>query len=119
MLTILPAFWANICRAASWVIWMNPSRLVDASLRKSSVVYSTKGLAMKIPALLTNAWIDPNRCTAVSTTRRAVDLTAQGREYFDQCQEPLRLLQDAQRVSGHPRRSVHHQLFPGPRGGKC
>jgi DNA-binding transcriptional LysR family regulator len=31
------------------------------------------------------------------TTRR-VSLTAQGREYFDQCQEPLRLLQDAERV---------------------
>jgi DNA-binding transcriptional LysR family regulator len=31
------------------------------------------------------------------TTRR-VSLTAQGREYFNQCQEPLRLLQDAERV---------------------
>jgi DNA-binding transcriptional LysR family regulator len=31
------------------------------------------------------------------TTRR-VTLTAQGREYFNQCQEPLNLLQDAERV---------------------
>src|SRR5499425_3597541 len=31
------------------------------------------------------------------TTRR-VTLTAQGREYFNQCQEPLTLLQDAERV---------------------
>jgi DNA-binding transcriptional LysR family regulator len=31
------------------------------------------------------------------TTRR-VTLTAQGREYFSQCQEPLNLLQDAERV---------------------
>jgi DNA-binding transcriptional LysR family regulator len=31
------------------------------------------------------------------TTRR-VTLTAQGREYFNQCQEPVNLLQDAQRV---------------------
>jgi DNA-binding transcriptional LysR family regulator len=31
-------------------------------------------------------------------TTRKVSLTAQGREYFNQCQEPLRLLQDAERV---------------------
>jgi DNA-binding transcriptional LysR family regulator len=31
------------------------------------------------------------------TTRR-VCLTAQGREYFNQCQEPLNLLQEAERV---------------------
>ena len=31
------------------------------------------------------------------TTRR-VSLTAQGREYYNQCQDPLRLLQDAERV---------------------
>ena len=31
------------------------------------------------------------------TTRR-VTLTAQGREYFNQCQEPLNLLQEAERV---------------------
>src|SRR6201982_2838225 len=31
------------------------------------------------------------------TTRR-VTLTAQGRDYFNQCQEPLSLLQDAERV---------------------
>src|SRR5215469_6288226 len=31
------------------------------------------------------------------TTRR-VTLTAQGREYFSQCQEPLNLLQEAERV---------------------
>src|SRR6202165_6098638 len=31
------------------------------------------------------------------TTRR-VTLTAQGREYFNQCQEPLTLLQEAERV---------------------
>src|SRR6202166_1775250 len=31
------------------------------------------------------------------TTRR-VTLTAQGREYFSQCQEPLNLLEDAERV---------------------
>ncbi len=31
------------------------------------------------------------------TTRR-VTLTAQGRDYFSQCQEPLTLLQEAERV---------------------
>src|SRR5580658_1544051 len=31
-------------------------------------------------------------------TTRQVTLTAQGREYFNQCQEPLALLQDAERV---------------------
>jgi DNA-binding transcriptional LysR family regulator len=31
-------------------------------------------------------------------TTRQVTLTAQGREYFNQCQEPLSLLQDAERV---------------------
>lgn len=34
------------------------------------------------------------------TTRR-VTLTAQGRSYFDQCQEPLNLLQEAERVLTH------------------
>jgi len=36
--------------------------------------------------------------TLLRRTTRRISLTAQGREYFDQCQEPLRLLQDAQRV---------------------
>src|SRR5580658_7292781 len=34
------------------------------------------------------------------TTRR-VTMTAQGREYFSQCQEPLNLLQEAERVLTH------------------
>ena len=37
------------------------------------------------------------------TTRR-VTLTAQGREYFSQCQEPLNLLQEAERVLTHAQR---------------
>jgi DNA-binding transcriptional LysR family regulator len=36
--------------------------------------------------------------TLLRRTTRRVTLTAQGREYFDQCQEPLNLLQDAERV---------------------
>ena len=36
--------------------------------------------------------------TLLRRTTRRVTLTAQGREYFDQCQEPLSLLQDAERV---------------------
>src|SRR3569833_432365 len=36
MFTMLPPlFWANICRATSWVMKKNPSRFVDASARKS------------------------------------------------------------------------------------
>src|ERR1700739_757907 len=34
----------------------------------------------------------------VKRTTRRVTLTAQGRDYFSQCQEPLNLLQDAERV---------------------
>jgi DNA-binding transcriptional LysR family regulator len=36
--------------------------------------------------------------TLLRRTTRRVSLTAQGREYFNQCQEPLSLLQDAERV---------------------
>src|SRR5229473_511435 len=36
--------------------------------------------------------------TLLRRTTRRLSLTAQGREYFDQCQEPLSLLQDAERV---------------------
>jgi DNA-binding transcriptional LysR family regulator len=39
----------------------------------------------------------------VRRTTRKVSLTAQGREYFNQCQEPLSLLQDAERVLTHAR----------------
>jgi DNA-binding transcriptional LysR family regulator len=36
--------------------------------------------------------------TLLRRTTRRLSLTAQGREYFDQCQEPLSLLQEAERV---------------------
>lgn len=36
--------------------------------------------------------------TLVRRTTRRVSLTAQGREYFDQCREPLKLLEEAERV---------------------
>jgi DNA-binding transcriptional LysR family regulator len=36
--------------------------------------------------------------TLLRRTTRRLSLTAQGREYFDQCQEPLSLLQQAERV---------------------
>ena len=36
--------------------------------------------------------------TLLRRTTRRVSLTAQGREYFNQCQEPLRLLQEAEAV---------------------
>lgn len=36
--------------------------------------------------------------TLLQRTTRRVSLTAQGREYFNQCQEPLTLLQEAERV---------------------
>src|SRR5688572_14961790 len=36
--------------------------------------------------------------TLVRRTTRRVSLTAQGRDYFNQCQEPLSLLQEAERV---------------------
>jgi DNA-binding transcriptional LysR family regulator len=36
--------------------------------------------------------------TLLRRTTRRVSLTAQGREYFNECQEPLTLLQDAERV---------------------
>lgn len=36
--------------------------------------------------------------TLLRRTTRRISLTAQGREYFNQCQEPLSLLQDAERV---------------------
>jgi DNA-binding transcriptional LysR family regulator len=36
--------------------------------------------------------------TLLRRTTRRVTLTAQGREYFSQCQEPMSLLQDAERV---------------------
>jgi DNA-binding transcriptional LysR family regulator len=36
--------------------------------------------------------------TLLRRTTRQVSLTAQGREYFNQCQEPLSLLQEAERV---------------------
>jgi DNA-binding transcriptional LysR family regulator len=50
------------------------------------------------------------------TTRR-VTLTAQGREYFNECQEPLILLQEAElRVPegscADPDRPVHHESLP-------
>jgi DNA-binding transcriptional LysR family regulator len=40
----------------------------------------------------------------VRRTTRRVSLTAQGREYFGQCQEPLNLLQEAERVLTHAQR---------------
>src|ERR1700755_3090670 len=36
--------------------------------------------------------------TLLRRTTRRVSLTAQGREYFNQCQEPLDLLQEAEQV---------------------
>src|SRR5687768_6929855 len=36
--------------------------------------------------------------TLLRRTTRRVSLTAQGREYFNECQEPLALLQEAERV---------------------
>src|SRR6516225_11963580 len=36
--------------------------------------------------------------TLVKRTTRRMTLTAQGRDYFSQCQEPLNLLQEAERV---------------------
>src|SRR5688500_12426461 len=36
--------------------------------------------------------------TLLRRTTRRVSLTAQGRDYFNQCQEPLNLLQEAERV---------------------
>ena len=42
--------------------------------------------------------------TLLRRTTRRVTLTAQGREYFSQCQEPVNLLQDAERVLIHGQR---------------
>ena len=54
MLVTLPPVPCNsICLTASWVMKMNPSRLVETKLRNLSAVYSIKGLAAKMPALLT------------------------------------------------------------------
>src|ERR1700689_59706 len=38
------------------------------------------------------------RVSLLRPTTRSVSLTAQGREYFDQCREPLTLLEEAERV---------------------
>src|SRR6185503_11578344 len=73
MLTTLPPrFCSSKCSMTRCVTWMKPSRLVDTSERKSSAVYCVKGLAKKMPALLTSASIEPKRFTAVSTSFAAV-----------------------------------------------
>jgi DNA-binding transcriptional LysR family regulator len=46
--------------------------LVEDSVRKSSCVYSVKGLAKKTPALFTRASTEPNRFSAVPTIISAV-----------------------------------------------
>src|SRR5215813_14390122 len=53
LVTLPPVPCDSICLTASWVMKMNPSRLVETRLRNSSAVYSVKGLAEKMPALLT------------------------------------------------------------------
>ncbi len=42
--------------------------------------------------------------TLLRRTTRRVSLTAQGRKYFNECQEPLSLLQEAERVLTHAQR---------------
>jgi DNA-binding transcriptional LysR family regulator len=46
----------------------------------------------------------------VRRTTRRVSLTAQGREYFNQCQEPLTLLQEAERVLTRAQKRPEGQL---------
>jgi DNA-binding transcriptional LysR family regulator len=48
--------------------------------------------------------------TLLRRTTRRVTLTAQGREYFNQCQEPLALLQDAERVLTQSQREPEGML---------
>src|SRR6266566_579773 len=51
---------------------MKPARLVEASARKSSAVYSVNGFTRKIPAFATTASIEPNFLRASSATFCAV-----------------------------------------------
>ena len=72
VVTLPPVPCASICLTASCVMKMNPSRLVETKRRKSSTVYSVKGLTMKMPALLTTWSIEPNFAIAVCATFSAV-----------------------------------------------
>src|SRR5271154_6564809 len=72
LVTLPPVPCDSICVAASWVIKKKPSRLVETRLRKSSTVWSVKGLTKKTPALLTRASIGPNLLIAVCAMFEAV-----------------------------------------------
>jgi hypothetical protein len=66
-----PPACASICRTARCETWKNPARFSEILAAKSASVYSVNGLAMNIPALLTNVSTRPNFSTAVPITRSA------------------------------------------------
>jgi hypothetical protein len=72
MLVTLPVPCDSICFTASRVMKMNPSRLVETKLRNFSAVWSVKGLAEKMPALLTTWSIELNLLIAVCAAFSAV-----------------------------------------------
>ncbi len=48
--------------------------------------------------------------TLLKRTTRRVSLTSEGREYFKECQEPLKLLEDAERVLTHSQQKPEGRL---------
>ena len=77
MLTMWPLPVSHISARASCVMWKKPAMLVAHEPRaKSASVYSVKGLAMKMPALLTSVSIRPKRDTPSAIDRSAVSRSA-------------------------------------------
>jgi DNA-binding transcriptional LysR family regulator len=75
------------------VIFLRVARFESISKAARSLGMPISTVSRRLSVLESSLGVSLTR----RTTRR-VTLTAQGREYFNQCQEPLALLQDAERV---------------------
>jgi len=87
------AKWLDVADLDNILIFVKVAQFESISRAARSLGMPISTVSRRLSALETDLGVSLLR----RTTRR-VTLTAQGREYFNQCQEPLILLQEAQRV---------------------
>jgi len=87
------AKWLDVADLDNILIFVKVAQFESISRAARSLGMPISTVSRRLSALETDLGVSLLR----RTTRR-VTLTAQGRDYFNQCQEPLILLQEAQRV---------------------
>src|SRR5262245_61430919 len=89
----------------SVLIFVKVAQLESITRPASSLVMPISTVSRRLSVLESELGVSLLR----RTTRRMA-LTAQGREYLNQCQEPLALLQEAERVLTHAQKAPEGSL---------